>query len=86
MQSTKPSFGLTIGPWRQPEVSHEIGSAHPSILPAFCWNYVTSFFLNSLMLLETHVTLYMTAGFFQKKFCRQNWENSPKMGQKQRFF
>ena len=39
------------------------------------------------MVLETHIKLCVTEPDFpeEKKFCPQNWENGPKMGQKHGF-
>ena len=38
-------------------------------------------------MLETHMKLCVTEPDFPvKNFCPENWENGPKMGQKQGFF
>ena len=68
-----------------------------SILPSFCPSFRLSgrflelyhwFFLNFGMVLEIHMKLCVTEPDFPEKFffCPKNWENGPKMGQKQGFF
>ena len=69
------------GPLKEPFV-------YPSICPFVrlgvfleLYHYL---FLNFGMVLETYMTLFVTElDFPEKTFCSQNWENGPKMCQKQ---
>ena len=62
------------------EGSNKIGSVRPSV-QAFSQNSIISFFHKSDMVLESHMKLFMAAGFSGKNFfCLQNWENGPKTG------
>ena len=91
--------GNFLDPQLLPDGSFEIRSVHPyvllsfrlSVLPSvwlFSWNCIISFFF--LILAWCHKTIWSCVGqswiFLEKIFCLQNWENGPKMGQKQGFF
>ena len=88
-------FPLLIRPpRRQPEGSYKIVSVcpfdclpvRPSVCPGVFLELSYQFFLNFGMVLETYMKLCVTEPDFPGNFfCPQNWENGPKMGQKQGF-
>ena len=91
-----PTSDRIFGP---PEVARRVClsfclSVCPSVCPfvllsvqACSWNCIISFFLNfGMVVLETHIKLYVTEpDFLEKICCPKNQENEPKMGQKQVF-
>ena len=61
-------------------------SVRSSVCPGIFFELYLELFLNFAMVLETQMKLCVTEPDFPGKFfCPENWENQPKMGQKQGF-
>ena len=80
-----------LEPRWQPKGSYKIGSVCPSIRPSFC---LSGCFLGIVRLVfskfwhdaRNAYEVVRDSRIFQKKiFCSKNWENGPKMDQKQGF-
>ena len=72
-----------LNPWWYPEWSYEIESLHPSVLPSiwdFSWNWTISFFLNFVMVVETHFRLCVTEPHFLEKLSPKIEEMAQKIG------